>query len=305
MASEPFRQLPFEEVPERPRVAHRWAETTPSTVEIETPDLGRVSIAVRTFGAGPPLLLIHGVMWFNYTWRYVLESLGAKFSLVMPDLPGAGHSDKPDVYLGPDVLARAIIAIAKETGTYGVPAIGNSMGGYLSMRAALLDPHVFSRLVNAHSPGVPTGRMHALRWAMKLLPSWTIFDRLIRRDIERWVHRQVHYYDESLKSKEEHRELAAPLSSREGRRGFYRHLRDGLDAKEMARFVDKLRAGPFPIPLQLVYADRDPVVPPVVGDRLRALVPAAEFVQLDRASHFAHVDAADRFVAAVLSFLTS
>jgi pimeloyl-ACP methyl ester carboxylesterase len=33
------------------------------------------------------------------------------------------------------------------------------------------------------------------------------------------------------------------------------------------------------------------------------LLPRADFVWLDRASHFAHVDAADRFVAAVLPFL--
>jgi pimeloyl-ACP methyl ester carboxylesterase len=52
-----------------------------------------------------------------------------------------------------------------------------------------------------------------------------------------------------------------------------------------------------------VYAERDPMVPPIVGDRLRALVPAAKFIRLAEASHFAHVDAAQRFVAAIEPFL--
>jgi pimeloyl-ACP methyl ester carboxylesterase len=45
------------------------------------------------------------------------------------------------------------------------------------------------------------------------------------------------------------------------------------------------------------------MVPPVVGERLAELVPDARIVWLEEASHFAHVDAADRFVEVVLPFL--
>jgi pimeloyl-ACP methyl ester carboxylesterase len=177
------------------------------------------------------------------------------------------------------------------------------MGGYLCMRAAYLDPGAIGRLVNLHSPGVPTLRMSALYWGLRVLPSRWALDWLVRRNPERWVHKNVHYFDESLKSREEHRIYAEPLSTPAGRRGFHRHLRDALDVREMRRFVRMLRERPFPIPLQLVYAERDPIVPPAVGDKLRVLVPAASFVQLADASHFAHVDAAARFVAAIDPFL--
>jgi pimeloyl-ACP methyl ester carboxylesterase len=234
----------------------------------------------------------------------MLPLLGAKWRLVIPDLPGAGGSDMPDVPLGPDALARAIVALVDALGIRGCAAVGNSMGGYLCMRAAMIDRGVFSRLVDLHSPGVPTARMVALRWAMKLLPGRAIVDWLVRRDPERWVHRNVHYWDESLKSREEHREFAGPLSTRAGRTAFYRQLRDTLDVREMQQFAAALRAEPFPIPLLLIYAERDPVVPPVVGDRLHALIPAAELIRLTDASHFAHVDAADRFAAAIAPFLS-
>lgn len=198
-----------------------------------------------------------------------------------------------------------MIATIDAVGARGAPVIGNSMGGYLCMRAAMIDPAAIGRLVNLHSPGVPTARMTALYWALRLLPAWPLLDRLVRRDPERWVHENVHYFDESLKSREEHREYAAPLRTREGRRAFYRHLRDALDVREMRRFARALATTAFPIPLMLVYAKRDPMVPPSVGQRLRELVPAATLVELDQASHFAHVDAPERFVAAIEPFLAA
>jgi pimeloyl-ACP methyl ester carboxylesterase len=301
---EPFEQLRFEDVPELPVRPHRWHETSRRDVTVRNAELGECRIAVREYGSGPPLVLVHGLMTAGYSFRYLLELLGSRYRLVIPDLPGAGYSDHPDVFLGPDVLARSLIATIDALGIRGAPVIGNSMGGYLCMRAAQIDPAAIGRLVNLHSPGLPTARMVALRWALRLLPGRWAIDRLVRRDPERWVHRNVHYYDESLKSREEHREFAAPLTTPAGRVGFYRHLRDALDVREMRRFRRKLASERFPIPLCLVYAARDPMVPPVVGDRLRALIPDAEFIRLDKASHFAHVDAAAPFVDAITPFLS-
>jgi pimeloyl-ACP methyl ester carboxylesterase len=306
---EPFRQLPFAQVPETPRVPHRYAETQARTVSVESRDLGLVRTHVRVFGAGPPLLLVHGFMTSSYSWRYVLPTLGARFTLYMPDLPGAGRSDKPaSVHDGgsyaPDAIAEHLVALIDALGIRGTRAIGNSLGGYLTMRAALRDPGAISRLVNLHSPGIATARMRALRVATRTVPGWRrVVAALVRRDPERWVHRNVHYWDESLKSREEHREYAAPLSEPAGLEAFLSQLVETLDAREMDRFAQALRARPFPIPLLLVYARRDPMVPPVVGERLAALVPAARMVWLEEASHFAHVDATDRFVDAVLPFL--
>jgi pimeloyl-ACP methyl ester carboxylesterase len=301
----PFRQVRFEDVPDVPVVPHRWADVTDRDLAIETTGLGRCRIRVRELGAGPPLVLVHGLMTHGYSFRYLLALLAERYRLLIPDLPGAGASDHPDVYLGPDVLAEAIVATVDALGVRGARVIGNSMGGYLCMRAALLDSGAFARLVNLHSPGVPTARMVALRWALRLLPSRWVIDRMVRRNPERWVHKNVHYYDESLKSREEHREYARPLLTSAGRNGFYRHLHDTLDSREMRRFVAKLETTRFPIPLCLVYAERDPMVPAIVGDRLRALVPEATFIRLPEASHFAHVDAAARFVDAITPFLTA
>src|ERR1051325_1292728 len=149
----PFRPVPFDQVPDLPAVPHRWADVTRRDITIETPELGSVRIAVREYGSGPPLVLVHGVGTASYSWRYLLEPLGHRFRLVMPDMPGAGDSDHHDTYLGPDAMASALIAIVDALGLRGAPAIANSMGGSLAMRAVLREPTLFNRLVNEHSPG--------------------------------------------------------------------------------------------------------------------------------------------------------
>ena len=45
------------------------------------------------------------------------------------------------------------------------------------------------------------------------------------------------------------------------------------------------------------------MVPPRHGDTLSGWIPSAELVRMSDASHFAHVDATDRFVAIALPFL--
>lgn len=59
------------------------------------------------------------------------------------------------------------------------------------------------------------------------------------------------------------------------------------------------------MPLLLLYAERDPMVPPRFGDVLAARIPGAQLIRLAEASHFAHVDAVERFIPPVLAFLTA
>jgi pimeloyl-ACP methyl ester carboxylesterase len=303
----PFRQLPFAEVPDAPRLPHGYFDARAETVTVRTAAFGDVKTHVRVHGSGPPLLLVHGFMTTGYSWRYAMRPLGERFTLYIPDLVGCGRSAMPDAPYTPENLADWLDALVDVLAIRGAPAIGNSMGGYLGLHLALRHPDALSRLVNLHSPGLPTGRMKALRTALDVVPRWPeVLRWMVQRDPERWVHRNVHYFDETLKSREEHREYGRPLATPEGVRAFARMLDETMDVRAMARFEATLRGRrALPIPLQLVYARRDPMVPPSVGERMAALLPGAERVWLDDASHFAHVDATDAFVRAALPFLTA
>lgn len=304
----PFRQLPFGQLPEQPRVPHPYFDTPARDLHLDSRAFGRLSVHCRVLGAGPPLLLVHGLMTSSYSFRYVLAPLSEHFTVYAPDLPGSGRSGAPDRSYHPDRYSEFLSELVDALGIRGCAAVGNSLGGYLGMRLALREPDALGRLVNLHSPGVPLRRLHALRAALSLPVSEPILQRLIALDPERWVQRNVHYYDETLKSREETREYAAPLRTPAGRHAFYRILRETLDVHEMDRFTRdlgarRLQGVRFPVPLQLLYAPEDPMVPPVVGQKLRALLPDAEFVALREGSHFAHVDAPQAFLEAALPFL--
>jgi pimeloyl-ACP methyl ester carboxylesterase len=302
----PFRRGRFEELPERPRVPHPYFETRAERVRVTTPALGTLAAHVRVHGSGPPLLLVHGLMTSSYSWRYVLEPLGRRFTVYAPDLPGAGQS-QPAPSLEPRALADWIGALQRALGVRGGRVIGNSMGGYLCMRLALSDPESMSRLVNVHSPGVPEPRLLILRAALSVPGVRAALARRVQRDPLRWAHAHVHYWDESLKSMEEARAYGDPLAMPEGRDAFIRYLAETMDLGPIREFQRTLedrrsRGVPFPVPLLHLYARKDPMVPPRFGE-IMAKRTGAPIQWIDEGSHFMHVDAVDRFLPPTLAFL--
>jgi pimeloyl-ACP methyl ester carboxylesterase len=305
----PFERLPFEALPARPARAHAYFDMVARDVVLESRPFGSHRVHVRELGSGPPLLLLHGLMTSGYSWRFVVAALAERFRVVVPDLVGAGRSDKPDREYTPLALATWIGELADTLGIAGCPVVGNSLGGYLCLHAALEQPKLASRIVNIHSPGIVDARLRALSVALKLPGARALVAALARRDPERWAHRNVHYFDERLKSREEAREYGAPLASPEGSRAFVRYLAETIAPAPMAELVRRLEARresgePFPVPLLLVYARRDPMVPPYVGERLHALIPSAELRWLDDSSHFAQVDSPDELVALIRNFVS-
>jgi pimeloyl-ACP methyl ester carboxylesterase len=60
--------------------------------DVRLQDVGTAEIANRTFGDGPPLLLVHGWPLSGFTYRHLLPYLASRFTCYAIDLPGAGES---------------------------------------------------------------------------------------------------------------------------------------------------------------------------------------------------------------------
>lgn len=308
-SSRPFRRGRFANLPATPRLPHRFFELPERRVEVASSAFGRLGVSYRELGAGEPLLLVHGLMTTSYSWRYVIEPLAEKWRVIAIDLPGCGRTDKPaGARYGAPELAAFLVELAGALGVRGCRVVGNSMGGYLCMRAALADAGAFSRLVNIHSPGVPDWRYRALGGLLGAPGVAAMLAWWIMRAPQRWAHRNVHYFDETLKSIEEAAEYGDPLALADGARAFVGYLKDAFAPRDIAAFVAALEARraaaqPFPIPLLFVYSRQDPLVPPAVGERLQALVPGAPLVWLESTSHFAHVDTPGAVLAELRAFL--
>lgn len=306
----PFVRTRYEDLPELPRAPHCYFSSSASTIEVESAHFGRVATHVRVCGSGPPLLLVHGLMTSSYSWRYVLDTLGAHYTVYAPDLPGSGATDKPAVSYGSQETALFIGDLMEALGIEGCPVVGNSMGGYLCMRLALARPTVMSRLINIHSPGFPELRLYALRAALKVPGVRAGLSWWVRQSPLRWAHKNVHYRDESLKSIEESKVYGAPLATREGASAFTAILGETLDPRAMSQFQKELArrvdAGQdFPVPLLLLWARRDPMVPPGFGPRFKERIPSAQLEWVEDASHFAHVDQPGPTAQSILRFLST
>lgn len=311
--TEPFQRGRFNALPATPRVPHPYFELPCERVPVESRRFGSHHVYVKRVGSGPPLLLVHGLMTSSYSWRYMLEPLARHFTVFAPDLPGAGRSDH--VLPAGDSQLYSAASLSEWLGELvsalqirGAIAVGNSLGGYLCLNAALDDTGLFSKVVNIHSPARPEPRLYALHAALKLPGVKQSLAAMIRRAPERWTHRNVHYWDESLKSLEEAREYAAPLATRHGCQTFIEYLAQTVAPHGFKNLLSRLgelrqRKADFPVPLMLVYAERDPMVSPKNGAALRQLLPGARFEQLTRSGHFAHVDAPHRLLPLLLDFL--
>jgi len=91
-------------------------------------------------GAGPPLLLIHGLLGYSFSWRRNLNALAQRRTVYAPDLLGTGFSERPATL---DCTLRANAArLARFLELLGITdcdVLGTSYGGAIAiMLAAIL-----------------------------------------------------------------------------------------------------------------------------------------------------------------------
>ena len=119
-----------------------------TTAEIQT---GETSIFVRSAGAGPPLLLLHGFPQTHLMWRRVAPLLARDFTVVCADLRGYGRSGCPESALdhapyAKRAMARDMVAVMEQLGFPHFAVAGHDRGGRVAYRLALDQPERVSRL---------------------------------------------------------------------------------------------------------------------------------------------------------------
>src|ERR1700750_2858730 len=55
-----------------------------------------MSIHYLARGEGEPVLLIHGLGCSGADWAFQVAALERRFRVIVPDLPGSGHSSPPE-----------------------------------------------------------------------------------------------------------------------------------------------------------------------------------------------------------------
>lgn len=106
---------------------------------------------LRQGGAGPTLVMLHGMPQTHYMWHKIAPSLAADYTVICPDITGYGQSSKPPAT--PDhapyskrAMAQDIIDLLDHLGVGDFALVGHDRGARVSHRLALDHPKRVTRL---------------------------------------------------------------------------------------------------------------------------------------------------------------
>jgi pimeloyl-ACP methyl ester carboxylesterase len=105
-------------------------------------------------GAGPPIVLVHGLGGMASNWRLVAPDLARERRVIVPELPGHGGSaplESPETI---DPYAEAVLAVAEAEDAVPAPWVGHSLGGLVALSAAVRRPDAVAGLVLAAGAGI-------------------------------------------------------------------------------------------------------------------------------------------------------
>lgn len=237
-----------------------------------------------TGGAGPVIVMVHGLLMDGQQWRHVVSALGDDFRCIRPTLPlGAHHQPmRPDADLSLRGLGRIVAEFLEALDLRDVTLCFNDWCGAQVMIADELVERV-GRLVlvsceafDNYPPGIP-GRMAAL--SVKLPGGVTMMRRalLVRRLRELPIafgamsKRKVP--DEVVRSWME------PLARREIQRDYRKYAGDTRQGRrDLLAATEALKT--FDRPVLVVWASEDRMMPPEHGRRLAQVFPNAQLVEV-------------------------
>ncbi len=277
----------------------------PPLLRIRDIPVGRQRISTLTMGAGPDVLLLHGLGGTRASFFETAAALSSRYRVHAPDLPGFGSSSKPPLgAYNARWFAQTMLGLLDELGIERAHIVGNSMGGRTAIEIGLLAPHRVGAL-GLLCPAVAWIRrglhpiVRLLRPEFGLLPHgfrrstvaaqfWSIFyDRdvldpavgeLMVDEFRRIYHSAGARYAFLASARNIY--LEAPF----GARGFYPRL-----------------AGLTP-PALFVWGRHDSLVPPAFSRYVSRWLPAAEQVTFEECGHVPQVECTERTNELLMDF---
>jgi pimeloyl-ACP methyl ester carboxylesterase len=277
--------------------------------------VGDISLAVTETGEGPAVLFIHGFPELGYSWRRQLPSLAAAgFRAIAPDMRGYGGSSKPDGVEAYDLakLVGDVIGLLDELEVDRAHLVGHDWGSVVAMTTAIEHPDRVTTLTNLNVPyrgwcgGFPS--LSNLDDESRRRFSYILrFQELgaeearFEADPDLWLKTIYLGFSANTEFMNDedfgvYREafvaggVAGPL-------GWYRNIDDNAVA-----FAHRANA-PIEVPMLMITADYDPVLPASLADGMERWVEDLEVVAVTGSGHWTQQEQPDQVNAALVGFL--
>lgn len=264
-------------------------------------------VSYRIAGSGPAIMLVHGIAGTGATWTDVMERLADTYTLIAPDLPGHGVSDKPvgDYSLGSlaSMLRDLMVTIGHENATM----VGHSLGGGVVMQFVYQFPQRCDRLVLVSSGGLGRDVNRLLRAAC--LPGADLFlaatagpiatiGNVVSSVLGRLGWRPGADLEEVARG-------FASLADNETRTAFLHTLKSVVGVEgQRVNASDRLYLA-SEIPSLLISGGRDPIIPASHAVEAHKIMPGSRLVIFPEAGHMPHVDEPSAFANALRELMES
>jgi 3-oxoadipate enol-lactonase len=246
-----------------------------------------------TLGAGPTVLMLHGIGGGHLAFAPQVETLASRgYRAVAWDMPGYGHSPpiEPYTFKG---LAASCITLIESLQCGDVTLVGHSMGGMVAQEVVARRPELVRRLVlcgTSPAFGKPDGDWQRAFIASRTAP---LDAGQSMADLAQVLVPQ----------------MIGPGSLPEGVR-LAQHCMAQVNPSTYRRALEALvtfdRRANLPhihVPTLLVAGEHDRNAPPAVMQKMAQQIAGSTYLELAGIGHLQNLEAPDDFDAAVLRFL--
>jgi pimeloyl-ACP methyl ester carboxylesterase len=260
-----------------------------------------MQVRYRDEGAGPAIVLLHGVCASLETWDGWVPYLKGSYRVIRLDIPGFGLSGPaPDKSMYTRDNAMAFLdAFLAGLNISSCAMIGNSLGSYLTWNYALDHPDRVSKIILIDS----VGYNQKFPWLISFASN-PVIRPVARRMMPRFFFdmatSQV-YGDKSRLTPEIQRRYFE-FAMREGNKGAYVDVFTELKKRNRSPELSK-RIPDIKTPTLIMWGDKDEWIPYSEMDKWKKDLPSATFITYPGAGHIPMEEIPEDSVKDALAFL--
>jgi pimeloyl-ACP methyl ester carboxylesterase len=264
-------------------------------------------VCYRRGGAGPVLLLLHGIGDSSRAWIPAMRLLQRSYTVLAPDLPGHGDSSNPlgDYSLGSH--ASSMRDLLHLLSIERVTVVGQSFGGGVAMQFAYQFPSQCERLVLVDAGGLGREVTWVLRLATVPAAEYVmpvLFPAVVRRwgdPVERILRGVGIGNARTAEMWRSYRSLTDP----ENRAAFVRTARAVIDpGGQSVCAVNRLYLV-AQMPTLIVWGDQDKIIPLAHAFHAHEAIPDSRLEVMEGAGHNPHMEDPARFARILKDFVNT
>jgi len=248
----------------------------------------------RAHGAGPPLVILHGLFGSLNNWHSHAAVLGERFRVLTVDQRNHGGSPHSAI-MSYAAMAEDLREFISDQNTGPIQLLGHSMGGRTAMQFALTYPSEVQRLVvvDIRPQGDRPSHTHILEamQGVDLSRVWT------RGDVDATL-------APLIPDQAERQLLATNLKRTEEGTFRWKINLDAIAARYAEIIGPVTAAGRFGGPTLFLTGGRSTYVGAADHPGILDMFPNAQFVEISHAGHWVHADAPAEFRRIVMDFLS-